>query len=619
VPWLPPPVRGQGGYLAMTIFSTLARLRPDATPEQATAEGTSRARSAPDPGMTAVALFGGSGPAEIRAVPAVDQMTADVRPALLVLLAAVVLLLVTATANVASLQLARAEARRREMAIRGAIGAGLARLTRQLVVENAIVGLGGGAAGVALAAALHRALPSLLPADFPRVDAIAVDWRVVLFATSVSIAAGVICGLAPAWHARRVDLVESLSEDGSAPVGHGLRLRTARARSLIMAGQLAVSCVLLVGAALLVRSFTALLHADRGYDPTNVLTARVSLPNDYSMERRVAFLERIAERLHAAPGVRDAAYGNALPLLTSGGFRGFKMRPPANPSIEVDVNVMQRVVSPDYFGALGLRLADGRLFTPRDTMTSPNVILVNRSFAARYLGARPIGASIPNLGMCRGDSDRWEVVGVVDDMRQGAVSDPLQPELFLPARQIGCSNALSQAVFLVRTAGDPLPLASTLRILVREQEPTLAVDQVMTMEDRVMRALAKPRLYAVVLAGFAGFAVVIAGVGLFGVLSYSVAQRAREIGVRTALGARPADIVGLVLRQVAVVAAAGIAAGLWAAFAASQSIASVLYGVAPHDPLSFFVVPAVLMVATAIAAIVPARRAARVDPLKVLR
>src|SRR5436190_1394424 len=617
--WTPAPVRLPNGAMAMTIFSAMARLRPGITAQQATAEGTARARSAPDPGMTAVALFGGNGPAEIRAVPAVDQMTADVRPALLVLLAAVVLLLVTATANVASLQLARAGVRRRELAIRAAIGAGAGQLTRQLIVENALLGIAGGAAGIALAVAMHRALPTLLPSDFPRVDAIGVDWRVLLFAAGIALTASVVCGLAPSGHARRIDLVEALAEDGSAPVGHGVRVRTARTRALIMAGQIAVSCVLLVGAALLVRSFVALLRADRGYDPVNVLTARVSLPQDYSMERRITFLERVAERLRAVPGVRIAAYGNALPLLTSGGFRGFKMRPPANPSIEVDVNVMQRVVSPDYLAALGLRLSEGRAFTPQDTMTSPNVILVNRSFATKYLGARPIGASIPSLGMCRGDRDRWEVAGVVDDMRQGSVADPLQPEIFLPAQQVGCANAVSQAIVLVRTAGDPLPLAATLRSLVREQEPALAVDQMMTMEDRVMRALAKPRLYAVVLAGFAIFAVAIAGVGLFGVLSYSVAQRSREIGVRTALGARPSDIVRLVLRQVVIVAGGGIVIGLAAAFVASRSMSTVLYGVAPQDPLSFLAVPVLLIAVSVIAAIVPARRAARVDPLQVLR
>jgi predicted permease len=618
-PWSPPPVNGQGGVLQMTIFSVLARLRPGATADQATAEGTARALGAPDPGMTAVAMFGGSGAAEIRAIPAVDQMTADVRPALVVLLAAVALLLVTATANVASLQLARAATRRREMAIRAAIGAGGGRLTRQLIVENGLTGIAGGAAGVALALALHRALPALLPADFPRVDAIAVDWRVLLFAAAVSMGASIVCGLAPARQARRIDLVESLSEDGSAPVGHGVRCGTARARTLIMAGQIAVSCVLLIGAALLARSFLALLHADRGYDPANVLTARVSFPNDYTMERRMAFLERFAERLRAIPGVRESAYGNALPLLTSGGFHAFKMRSPADPSVEVDVNVMQRAVSPDYFSALGLRLVAGRSLTPLDTMTAPNVILVNRSFAAKYLGAQPLGVSIANLGMCRGNNDRWEVVGVVDDMRQGAVSDPRQPELFLPVRQIGCTGALQTAIFLTRTAGDPLPLASTLRGFIRDQEPSLVVDSVMTMEDRVMRTLAKPRLYAVVLAGFGLFAVVIAGVGVFGVLSYSVAQRAREIGVRTALGARPSNIVGLVVRQVALVAVAGIGCGLAVALAATQSLSAVLYGVAPHDPISFAVVPAVLIAVAAIASIVPARRAARVDPLKVLR
>jgi len=619
-PWLPPPVRLPNGGQAMTICSALARLRPGITPEQATAEGTSRARGAPDPGLTAVALFGGNGPAEIQAIPAVEQMTADVRPALLVLLAAVELLLVTATANVASLQLARAVARRREIAIRAAIGAGVARLTRQLLVESALVGIAGGAAGVALAVALHRALPAVLPADFPRVvDAIGVDWRVLLFAAGLACVASVVCGLAPAWQARRVNLVEALSEDGSAPVGHGVRVRTARARALVMVGQIAVSCVLLAGAALLVRSFMALLRADRGYDANNVLTARVSFPQDYALERRLALVERVADRLRGQPGVREAAYGNALPLLTAGGFHGFKMRPPADPSIEVEVNVIQRVVSPEYANALGLRLEAGRALTRADTASAPGVVLVNRSFAAKYLGAHPLGASIPNLGMCRGDADSWEVVGVVDDMRQGAVSDPLQPELFLQARQIGCANAISQAIFVVRTAGEPGPYAATLRNLVREQERTLAVDSVMTMEERVMKTLAKPRLYAVVLAGFALFAVAIAGVGLFGVLSYSVAQRSREIGVRTALGARPSDIVGLVVRQVAIVSAAGIAVGLAAAFAASRWLTAVLYGVAPNDPLSFVAVSAILLAVAAAAAIVPARRAARVDPLQVLR
>jgi predicted permease len=614
-----PPQVLSNGVLQMSIFPALARLRPGVTAEQASAEGTVRAHGAPDPGMTAVALFGGNGPADLHAVPAVELMTAEVRPALLVLLAAVSLLLVTATANVASLQLARAATRRREMAIRAAIGAGAARLARQLVLESALVGAAGGVVGIALTMALHRALPTVLPADFPRADAVAIDWRVLAFAIAASMAASVACGLLPAWHARRVDLVASLSEDGAAPVGGGIRTGTARVRTLIMAGQLAVSCVLLIGAALLSRTFIALLHADRGYDPANVLTARIAFPADYSMERRLGVLDRVVERIGPLAGVRDAAYGNALPLLTSGGFRGFKMRSPLDPSVQVDVNVMLRVVSPEYFAAMGLRLIAGRTLSPTDTMTAPQAIVVNRSFAAKYLGADPIGASVPNLGMCRGNNDRWTVAGVVDDMRQGSASDPLQSEIFMPARQVGCANALSMAVFVIRTTTDPLPFAAELRSAIREQEPAFAVDSVMTMEDRVMRALARPRLYAVVLAGFACFAVAIAAAGLFGVLSYSVAQRLREIGVRTALGARPADIVRLVLRQVSIVAAGGIAIGLTAALGLSRLLAAVLYGVDPHDVASFAVVAIAIALVAVIACVVPARRAARVDPLTALR
>jgi hypothetical protein len=306
-------------------------------------------------------------------------------------------------------------------------------------------------------------------------------------------------------------------------------------------------------------------------------------------------------------------------LLSAGGFRAFKMRPPTAPSTEIEVNAIERVVSPSYFAALDIRLTAGRALNDADTMTSPQVIVVNRSFAARYLGATPIGAIVPNLGMCRGDNDRWQVVGVVDDVQQSAVSDPAQPELFIPFRQNGCPTAIPQPIVVIRTAGDPTAYVATLRSLLRAEAPSLALDSVMTMDERVMTMLAKPRLYAVVLVGFGVFALAIAGVGLYGVLSYSVAQRAREIGVRTALGAQPADIVALVLGQVAVIASAGIGVGVWVAFAVSRSLTTVLYGVNPHDAASFVAVPLLLVVVTAVACVVPARRAARVDPLKALR
>jgi predicted permease len=615
-PWAVPATLG-GGAQRLVIFPALARLRPGVTPQQAAAEATSRAQGAPDPGLTIVALFGGTGPATISAVPAIQTMTAEVRPALLVMLAAVILLLGTAAANVAGLQLARATTRRREIAIRAAIGAGAGRLARQLVVESALLAAGGGTAGLALAAALHRALPAVLPADFPRVADVSLDLRVVAFALAVTLATSLACGLLPSLFARRVNLVESLTDGGGA-TGGGMRTSTGRARAFIMAGQLAIACVLLIGAALLSRSFTALLQADRGYDPTHLLTARLPMPG-VSLERRTEVLETLAARLGSLPGVRTAAYGNALPLLTAGGFRAMKMRPPANPATEVDVNMIQRVVSPGFFAALGLRLTAGRVLAETDVKRSPDVIVVNRSFAAKYLGERPVGTVVPNLGMCRGDHDRWEVVGVVDDMRQGSAADPPQPEVFIPFRQNGCANAVPDPIIVVRTDGDPLPYAAALRSLVREQAAGLVPDAIMTMDDRVAANVARPRLYAVVLSGFSVFAMVIAAVGLFGGLSYAVAQRSREIGVRTALGARPGDIIRLVLRQAVYVLAAGLIAGVWLAFAASRYLSTVLYGITPHDLASFVAVPLCVALVAAIACVVPARRAAKVDPLIVLR
>jgi predicted permease len=386
-----------------------------------------------------------------------------------------------------------------------------------------------------------------------------------------------------------------------------------------MAGQIAIACILLVGASLLTRGFVALLHADRGYDPHNVLSARIPMPPGYSLDHRVHVLESLVERLKSVEGVSNVAFGNALPLVSSGGFRAFRIRPPADPSVEIEVNTIERVVSPGYFAALGLRLKAGRTFSDADTMSSPKVIVVNRSFATKYLSGRPLGASIPNLGMCRGDDDRWEVVGVVDDLRQGDVLGATQPEVFLPHRQIGCPTALDQPILVLRTKSDPASYASWLKTALREEAPTLALDSVMTMEERVMTDLAKPRLYAVVLAGFGGFALAIAAAGLFGVLSYGVAQRSREIGVRTALGAARGDIVALVARQALAITGGGLAVGLATAFVLSQSVAKLLYGVKDHDVVTFVAVPAALALAATVACIVPARRAANIDPLQALR
>ena len=623
--WTVPGVVGEQGAQVGVIFSAMARLRPGATLAQAAAEATARARAAPDSALVAMALFGAKGPIDVQMTPAREALTADVRPAILVLLAAVALLLVTATANVASLQLARATTRRRELAVRASLGAGQSRLIRQLLVENAIVGLSGGAAGFGFAVALLHILPSVLPVDFPRMDAVTIDMDVAAFALALSLVTSVACGMIPAWHMRRLNLVETLAEDGVAPVGGTLRLSIARTRACIMAGQVAVACMLLIGAALLTRSFVALMRADRGYDPVNVLTARLPLPAGYAAERRLQLLDRLIERLHVVPGVTHAAYSTALPFVSAGGFAAFTMRSPRNPGVEMDVQATQRIVSPDYFAAMRLRLVAGRTLSVTDTAVTPPAIVVNQSFARKYLGDHPIGFHIPQrrgrAGIrFRDDRTDWEVVGVVDDMRQDNVDAALQPELFASFTQIapvGIRNF--DPILVIRTAADPASYVPTLRTLVREEAPAMALDSVMTMEDRVMTSLARPRLYAAVLVGFAVFALLIAGVGLFGVLSYSVALRTREIGVRTALGAQARDIVWLVLGQAAVIAVIGIAVGLWTSFAGSRYLSAFLYGVDPHDAVSFGAVSALLLVVTIAACLVPARRAARVDPLQALR
>ena len=612
------PVVGDNGSRYISLFSAMARLKPGATPAQAAAEATARARSAPDPGLTAIAIFGSRGPVDVSAVPALELMTGEVRQPLMVFLAAVALLLATATANIASVQLARSTTRRREIAIRSALGAGSGRLARQLLIENLLLGLVGGAAGLAAAAWLHRILPSILPADFPRVSEISLDFRVMAFALAVTVMASIAFGLLPALHVRRVNLVEALTEDSQAPVGGSARTRTARARALIMAGQVAVASVLLIGASLLIRSFVAMLNADRGYDVANVLTARLPLPpSSYTGVRRAGLVDSVLARLRATPGVTGAAMTTVLPLGSSESRLAFTMPGPDRNAEPRQIQAGMRVISPDYFSALGMRLAEGRTLAAADTKTSLPVIVVNRSFVQRYLDGPPLGRRIP-AGLDT-DKNDWEIVGVVDDVRMRGVTDPPLPEIFVSYAQISAGITSSDPTLVVRTAGDPTGLVQPLRDIVRIEDGSLALDSIVTMEQKLLGNLARPRLYAIMLGGFAAVALAIAAVGLFGVLSYSVAQRSREIAVRSALGARQWDIVALVLRQGLLITGVGLVAGIGAAIALTRWMASFLYGVTVHDRLTFVAVPILLLIVAAAACFVPARRAARLDPLKVLK
>lgn len=619
-------VQGQDGVIRLMIFSVMARLRPGVTSEQAAAEATARARTAPDPKQAALAMFGGGGEPVVTAAPARDVLTAEVRPALLLLLAAIGLLFVAATASVIVLQLSRVSRRTREMAVRAAIGAGSGRLLRQWFVESALLSVLGGLSGVLIAALLHRGLPALLPAGFPRVDDVRLDWRVMLFAAATTMGVSIACGVVPSLARRRKHhLAQTLAVDGTGATPATARTPAARARAAIMAGQVAVACVLLVGATLLLRSFTALLEADRGFDPRGVLTLRLPLSGTSTFAKRLDTIERIHARLRSLPDVSAVAFGNALPFVSPGLFRGMDMTVSRDPATKLQVQTIMRAVSHEYFPAMRLRVVEGRPLRLEDSAGSSPVVVVNRTFARRYLGDRPLGQ---RLRFQLGETRNWEVVGVVDDMRQGTlesepglsfggVADPRQPEMFFAPSQ--WDSPIATLLFVMRTNGDPGLLASAARSIIRAEEPTLPVDSIMTMEDRVVESLAGPRTYAIFLTGFALSALAIAGVGLFGVLSYTTSLRTREIGLRTALGARQLNVIGLVVRQAVAITAFGLIVGVAAALALSQSLSTLLYGVSTRDGFSFVAVPLLLIAVAVVSCLAPAWRATRIDPITALR
>jgi putative ABC transport system permease protein len=614
VPLHVPPVEvpGRDGQ-SIALLGAIGRLAPGVSPEQAAVEGSTRGAAGPPLGLVGMAVFGAEGPPVITATPLVDAWTAEVRPGLLVLLAAAGLLLAIAVANVAGMQLARSLTRRREVAIRAAVGAGGGRIARQLLVENALLGMAAGFGGLLLAWALHRLLPALLPGDFPRLHEVRLDARVAVFALGVALLAGTALGLFPMLLTRRLSLGGAFARDGRLQLGKRFALSVASGRTAVMTLQVAVSLVLLVAAGLLVRTFWSHWHADRGYQPRNLLTALLPLPHDtFDGVRRAAVVDEILERVAGLPGVEVAAATNVLPLLSTESLSGFTLRGPDG--VDRQVQAATRHVSPDFFPALGTRLLEGRLLAATDTTDGLPVIVVNRTFVDTFgLG---IGATVPaELHPERPD---WRIVGIVEDVRKHSAADEPRPEIFASYRQLPEGFGYSEATLVVRTQRDPRLLAQLVRTVVGEVAPSVTPYSVMTMEERLSDSLARPRLYAVLLGAFAFAALVVTGVGLFGVLSYSVAQRWHELGVRAALGATPRDVARLVIRQGLRVTAAGIALGLAASLALRHLVGQLLYGVGAGDLTTWTAAVALLVVAALLACLLPARRAARVDPLRAL-
>jgi putative ABC transport system permease protein len=555
-----------------------------------------------------------------------EQIVQNVRPALLTLACAVAFVLLIACANLANLMLARADGRQREIAIREALGASRWRIFQQLLTESILMALGGGVLGALLARWAVAAFVATRPTTVPRIDLIAVDARVLAFAIVVSIVTGIAFGLAPALRASSLDLLASLKDAAHGSAGTGRRMRSA-----LVVGEVAMAIVLLVGAGLTIRSFAALTALDLGFDPSRVVTMRVSVPNARYPEvaRWIAFHRDILGRAGAIPGVDAVGLNSATPL-EGGGSESevrYEGQPPPRSASEEATTCLFQATTPDYFRAMGIAIVRGRTFTDRDDAAGAPVAIVEDALARKFFpGADPIGKRIAfefTGGHGPAAQPIWrEIVGVVRHVRHyGLVREPDNLEVYAPLEQlpIWFRERRPNMTLFARTLLAPEQLAASIRQAVSSVDPQIPIFSVLTMEEYVGQATEQPRLNMTLLAVFGGLALVLASVGIYGVLSYIVGRRTPEIGIRLALGATRGDVMRLVVGHGMRLAIAGILIGLAAAWAVTRSLTSLLYGISPHDPATFAAIAAMLAAVALAASYVPGRRATRVDPMLALR
>ena len=603
--WLPLD-QNPFAQLRRSIFMNrvVGHLKPGVTRQQAQAEMTTLAaaleKQYPDANTGIGAVV----------VPLHDELVGNVRPALVVLLGVVGFVLLIAAANVANLMLSRAAAREREIAVRMALGANRWRLMRQLLTESVLLAAIGGAAGLLLAYWGLEALRLLAPASLPRLDELAIDARVLFFLAGISALAGVLFGLVPALQATRTNLNESLKEGTRATAGGS----AGRTRRVLAVAEIALALVLLTGAGLLLRSFAALLDVNPGFVTSNLLTLETQTPpvkyNDAQV--RANLFNEMFRALEALPGVESAAGTTRVPLGTGVSTRlAIEGRPQAAGQ---ETEVEFRRTSLNYFRAMKIPVVAGRVFTETDTQTGEPVAVINQMLARQvWPGEDPIGQRVRFF--TNPNAPWFTIVGVVGDVKHFGLESPVRPEIYMTFEQ----GPPTAPILVVRTSGDPTAMIASVRRALRAIEPELVIYGEISMDQRVSKSVAQRRFNTLLLGGFAALAVLLAAIGIYGVISYSVAQRIHEVGLRMALGAQPSHIRKMVLADALRLAAGGVVVGLAGAMALTRFLASLLYGVGATDAVTF-TATTVFLVGVALAACwIPARRATRVDPMVALR
>jgi predicted permease len=545
-------------------------------------------------------------------VPLREQISGDVRQVILVLLGAVAFLLLIACANLANLMLARASSRTREIAVRLALGASRRHLVEQVLTESLLLSCTAGVVGIGIAVRGTRLLSLLVPNGIA--SAAHVDARVLVFTAFISIGTGVLFGIAPALRASNTAVIAPLKQ-GSAQSGIGAS--GSRLRRVLVVTEVALTMVLLMGAALMLRSFQKLYHQDPGFRADHVLTLQTTLPHPKydDFARRTQFYREVVQRVETLPGVAAAGYATYLPLADSGGGSLVTVENrPVDPKHMLIANV--RVVTPDYFRAVGMNVRRGRLLDHSDGSDAPKAVVVNEIMARTYWpGMDPVGRRFKR-GLLKSNAPWWTVVGVVEDMRQGGMDVPVRPEAYFPSEQADFFRPDSLAV---RTTGSPLSVANEVRQQIWAIDKNQPVANVTTLDELVDSSVAQPRMNTLLLGGFAGIGLLLAALGIYAVLSFAVTQRTREIGVRIALGATAQDVLRMVLANGGLLFLMGAAIGLAAAVAMSRLVSHLLFEVSPGDPVSYVSVVGVFAIIALLACYIPARRAAKVDPMVALR